>query len=381
MLPDKCIDSIFAIDVIEHLPRPDGEEMLRQCQRVASRQIAIFTPLGLMHQDYEEEAVDGWGFKSAKWQRHLSGWDQADFPEPWELVICREFHSVNGKGEKLAQPHGAFWAILNLAHVRAHGCVADTARGKTGVVLPERIVVETIAVTSLLKSLSALNLGQLVYMSTRGCNVGVIQLRNYIAQRVAGQGDMVGADIHPSEFHLLSADIIWPPETAGIFRLPFRRSSKRRYYREQTQCRADSIGRVLIGTGCKNVVGVLGDRFDLAATHIAARRLRLRLMVFVPDYRALKMLASADLGAFQAHRAAIKDAFSILAANDDLAEKVKLLLAVPFRAVQFALWIRNRIIPRSPALLKSIYRGMKSVAKNVVASRISKRRGPRPKTP
>lgn len=110
-LRDKSVDSIFVIDVIEHLTQADGRELLRECERLARRQIVVFTPLGYMPQDYDDGEVDGWGLHGAKWQRHLSGWTPADFNVGWEFLVCQDFHATNGKGEKCRERHGAFWAI------------------------------------------------------------------------------------------------------------------------------------------------------------------------------------------------------------------------------------------------------------------------------
>lgn len=107
-------DSVFLLDVIEHLPMGAGREVLGHCIRVAKKQVVVFTPLGFQAQDYKAGEKDGWGLNGAVWQRHLSGWEPRDFPEPWKVLACREYHVVNGRSEKQTPPHGAFWAILDL---------------------------------------------------------------------------------------------------------------------------------------------------------------------------------------------------------------------------------------------------------------------------
>lgn len=119
-LPDKSIDSVFLLDVIEHIEKDEGKKLLTACERVIRHQIIVFTPLGFMPQDYEEEEIDGWGLSGAVWQRHLSGWTPDDFDETWNFVACKDFHLVNGKGEPLNPPFGAFWAIktnTNFLHI------------------------------------------------------------------------------------------------------------------------------------------------------------------------------------------------------------------------------------------------------------------------
>src|SRR2546423_14723643 len=42
MLPDKSVDTVFALDFIEHLEKEDGLRMLREAERVARRQIVVY---------------------------------------------------------------------------------------------------------------------------------------------------------------------------------------------------------------------------------------------------------------------------------------------------------------------------------------------------
>lgn len=124
-LPDDSIDSVFALDVIEHLEREDGFELLRQARRVARRQVTIFTPLGYMPQDYDEATKkDRWGMQGGFWQTHRSGWEPADFGADWTFVACRRYHLVDENDQPLDSPAGAFWAFLDLPSA---GAGADAA--------------------------------------------------------------------------------------------------------------------------------------------------------------------------------------------------------------------------------------------------------------
>jgi hypothetical protein len=115
-LPDKSVDSVFALDVIEHLEKEEGLELLRQARRVARRQVMIFTPLGYMPQDYDEQdKKDRWGMEGGYWQTHRSGWEPADFDDDWTFVACKHFHEVDQNDEPLDVPAGAFWAFLDLS--------------------------------------------------------------------------------------------------------------------------------------------------------------------------------------------------------------------------------------------------------------------------
>jgi len=112
-MKDKSIDSVYLIDVIEHLSKEESAELLKKTERITRRQIIIFTPLGFMKQEVSSGGKDAWGLNGAKYQEHKSGWSPEDFDKTWEIYACKEYHLVNNIGEKLEKPFGAFWAIKN----------------------------------------------------------------------------------------------------------------------------------------------------------------------------------------------------------------------------------------------------------------------------
>lgn len=110
---DNSIDSIFLIDVIEHINKEDGLKVIKHCERIARQQVVLFTPLGFMPQHMDQEEKDGWGLSGTSVQEHLSGWLPEEFGEHWEFHICKNFHNVDFKGEPLETVYGAFYAIYN----------------------------------------------------------------------------------------------------------------------------------------------------------------------------------------------------------------------------------------------------------------------------
>lgn len=112
-LGDKSVDSIFLLDVIEHLEKEEGRKIIIESERVAREQIMIFTPLGFMPQHMENSQADGWGLNGSTVQEHLSGWEPEDFSEAWSFYICKNFHKIDFKGAALEQTYGAFYAIRN----------------------------------------------------------------------------------------------------------------------------------------------------------------------------------------------------------------------------------------------------------------------------
>lgn len=112
-LAPNSVDSVFLLDVIEHLPKEDGINLLAHAERVARKQIIIFTPLGFMPQTVHEGEKDGWGLGGASVQEHLSGWIPEDFGCGWDFHICETFHKYDFRNQLLSKEYGAFFATKN----------------------------------------------------------------------------------------------------------------------------------------------------------------------------------------------------------------------------------------------------------------------------
>ena len=65
---DNCFDTVLLLQVIEHLPRAEGEALLARLERIASI-IVVGTPVGFLRQPH-----------------HLSGWDPKDFTDRGYVV-------------------------------------------------------------------------------------------------------------------------------------------------------------------------------------------------------------------------------------------------------------------------------------------------------
>lgn len=111
--PKKSVDTVFLLDVIEHLDKLKGLELIRSFDQIARHQIIIFTPLGFVSQEHPD-GKDAWGLDGGKWQEHKSGWFPEDFDDTWEFIVCRDFHSTDNLGAKHETPVGAFFAIKTI---------------------------------------------------------------------------------------------------------------------------------------------------------------------------------------------------------------------------------------------------------------------------
>ncbi len=88
---DNSIDTIFLLDLIEHLDKKEGLALLKEVDRVARKQIVIYTPLGFFPQFYEDKNdKDEWGLSGTLVQKHRSGWLPEDFGQGWDFHICRD---------------------------------------------------------------------------------------------------------------------------------------------------------------------------------------------------------------------------------------------------------------------------------------------------
>ena len=89
------VDSIFLLDVIEHMDKTEGREVLDLAKSKAREQIVVFTPLGFVEQSYVEGDKDRWGMNGGFWQTHRSGWMPEEFPG-WRVLADPYFHGADG---------------------------------------------------------------------------------------------------------------------------------------------------------------------------------------------------------------------------------------------------------------------------------------------
>jgi hypothetical protein len=119
VMASKSVETVFALDFIEHLSKEDGEAFIAQAERIARRQVVLYTPLGYFPQTYEDAGEeDRWGMHGGYWQTHRSGWTPEDFSTEWEIIGCRDYHTEDQYG-RLAEPIGCMWAIRTFRETAA----------------------------------------------------------------------------------------------------------------------------------------------------------------------------------------------------------------------------------------------------------------------
>ena len=258
-LPERSVDSVFMLDVIEHLTRKDGLELLRESERVARRQIVLFTPLGFLPQDYDDHDIDGWGLNGGRWQRHLSGWTPDDFPAHWKFFACRDFHTVNGKGEVLDCQYGAFWAVKNISTYAARW-------PRLMVVSPTLPPDKTPSARTITRAFASYPGQQLTFLSTRDYSAYTLLQR--VPENQAAPSVLESSNVR-----------LQPTLDGATFPTWLRRGTEAVQLR---QCRQQVIREAK--SACPQaVLATTEARTELRVAAAAARKLRLPFIAIVPE--------------------------------------------------------------------------------------------------
>ena len=78
LFADQSFECVAALDLIEHLEKRDGLQLLDDVERIARKRIVIFTPNGFLRQgEYDNNP----------WQVHKSGWEVDEMRARGYLVI------------------------------------------------------------------------------------------------------------------------------------------------------------------------------------------------------------------------------------------------------------------------------------------------------
>ena len=76
--PEKSFDCVLASDLIEHLTKEDGNKLINDMEKLASKKVIIFTPNGFLDQP---------AHSGNDHQKHLSGWSVDEMRERGYKVI------------------------------------------------------------------------------------------------------------------------------------------------------------------------------------------------------------------------------------------------------------------------------------------------------
>jgi hypothetical protein len=102
LAPPDVDDVALLLDVLEHIPKPDGHRLVTGLQ-TRFRKIVVFTPMGFMPQ-----TEDVWGMGNPN-QIHVSGWTVADLTgHDFEIVAAEPDYHQEGNGKPRG---GAIFAV------------------------------------------------------------------------------------------------------------------------------------------------------------------------------------------------------------------------------------------------------------------------------
>src|SRR4030042_5900547 len=106
------IDSVFLLDVIEHLDKEESIKLLKETEKLVREQIIIYTPMGFFEQKETPDGKDAWGMNGTEFQKHKSGWYPSDFGEGWTVWVIPYAHIVDSLNQSI-KPSSAILAIYN----------------------------------------------------------------------------------------------------------------------------------------------------------------------------------------------------------------------------------------------------------------------------
>lgn len=102
----KQFDAVIALDLIEHLEKKQGFELIKKMSSLAKKKIIIMTPNGF----YKQDPYDG-----NKWQVHHSGWSVDDFVKLGFTVRgIRGVKWLRGEYATLKWKPWIFWGIVSV---------------------------------------------------------------------------------------------------------------------------------------------------------------------------------------------------------------------------------------------------------------------------
>ena len=115
LFPPKSFDVVLASDVIEHLTKTEGEQLLLDMERLARHKVIVFTPNGFLSQGE---------FENNQHQLHKSGWEENDFKKRgYEIIGINGLRLLRGEFASLKfRPRWVWQVISDLSQLAVRGC-------------------------------------------------------------------------------------------------------------------------------------------------------------------------------------------------------------------------------------------------------------------
>ncbi|HYG23863.1 MAG TPA: class I SAM-dependent methyltransferase [Verrucomicrobiae bacterium] len=103
----KSFDACIAIDVIEHLTKADGLQLINDMERLARKRVIFFTPNGFLPQRH---------ISNDDLQEHLSGWEPEEMARRgFEVRGLLGPKTLRGEHHSLRKKPAVFWGLVSFA--------------------------------------------------------------------------------------------------------------------------------------------------------------------------------------------------------------------------------------------------------------------------
>lgn len=99
-------DACVAIDLIEHVTKADGMELIRSMETIAKKRVIFFTPNGFLPQQHST---------NDDLQEHLSGWEVPEMQKlGYRVIGLLGNKKLRGEYHKLKRSPAFFWGSVSL---------------------------------------------------------------------------------------------------------------------------------------------------------------------------------------------------------------------------------------------------------------------------
>ena len=104
--PERSFDGVIALDLIEHLPKPEGLALIAMMERIARKKVIVFTPNGFLEQR------EHYG---NKYQVHQSGWTTEEMRSlGYRVTGVNGWKPLRGESANIKWRPGWLWMRISL---------------------------------------------------------------------------------------------------------------------------------------------------------------------------------------------------------------------------------------------------------------------------
>ena len=102
----RQFDACIALDVIEHLTKPDGVKLMKQMEGIAAKRVVLFTPSGFLPQRHASDD---------DLQEHLSGWEPSEMTNfGYDVIGLLGPKNLRGEYQVIKGRPRIFWGFVSL---------------------------------------------------------------------------------------------------------------------------------------------------------------------------------------------------------------------------------------------------------------------------